>query len=62
MRNGDKQASNIDLPDPLLKSYAPKKGEEMNRSTYSTMRYNEIWVKIGGGSRKKFFKIYTADS
>ena len=29
----------IDLPDPLPKSYAPKKGEEMNRSTYSTMRY-----------------------
>ena len=30
----------IDLADPLPKSYAPKKGEEMNRSTYSTMRYN----------------------
>ena len=29
----------IDLVDPLAKSYAPKKGEEMNRSTYSTMRY-----------------------
>ena len=28
----------IDLVDPLPKSYAPKKGEEMNRSTYS---YNE---------------------
>ena len=32
----------IDLPDPLPKSYAPKKGEEMNRSTYSTMRYRLI--------------------
>ena len=32
----------IDLPDPLPKSYAPKKGEEMNRSTYSTMRYSGI--------------------
>ena len=31
----------IDLVAPLPKSYAPKKGEEMNRSTYSTMRYNE---------------------
>ena len=30
----------IDLADPLPKSYAPKKGEEMNRSTYSTMRYS----------------------
>ena len=30
----------IDLADPLPKSYAPKKGEELNRSTYSTMRYN----------------------
>ena len=29
----------IDLADPLPKSYAPKKGEEMNRSTYSTMCY-----------------------
>ena len=29
----------IDLVDPLPKSYAPKKGEEMNRSTYCTMRY-----------------------
>ena len=29
----------IDLVNPLPKSYAPKKGEEMNRSTYSTMRY-----------------------
>ena len=29
----------IDVADPLPKSYAPKKGEEMNRSTYSTMRY-----------------------
>ena len=29
----------IDLADPLPKSYAPKKGEEMNTSTYSTMRY-----------------------
>ena len=29
----------IDLADPLPKSYAPKKGEEMNGSTYSTMRY-----------------------
>ena len=29
----------IDLADPLPKSYAPKKVEEMNRSTYSTMRY-----------------------
>ena len=28
-----------DLVDRLPKSYAPKKGEEMNRSTYSTMRY-----------------------
>ena len=27
----------IDLVDPLPKSYAPKKGEEVNRSTYSTM-------------------------
>ena len=32
----------IDLADPLPKSYAPKKGEEMNRSTYSTMRYTEL--------------------
>ena len=32
----------IDLVDPLPKSYAPKKGEEMNRSTYRTMRYNAI--------------------
>ena len=31
----------IDLVDSLPKSYAPKKGEEMNRSTYSTMRYTE---------------------
>ena len=31
----------IDLVDPLPKSYAPKKGEDMNRSTYSTMRYNK---------------------
>ena len=30
----------IDIVDPLPKSYAPKEGEEMNRSTYSTMRYN----------------------
>ena len=29
----------IDLVDPLPKGYAPKKGEEINRSTYSTMRY-----------------------
>ena len=28
-----------DLVDPLPKSYAPKKGEEMNRSIYSTMLY-----------------------
>ena len=33
----------IDLVDPLPKSYARKKGEEMNRSTYSTMRYNVIF-------------------
>ena len=32
----------IDLPNPLPKSYAPKKGEEMNRSTYSTMRYTMV--------------------
>ena len=32
----------IDLADPLPKSYAPKKGEEMNRSTYGTMRYKNI--------------------
>ena len=32
----------IDLVDPLPKSYAPKKGEEMNRSTYSTIRYREF--------------------
>ena len=32
----------IDLADPLPKSYAPKKGEEMNRSTYSTLRYNDL--------------------
>ena len=32
----------IDPADPLPKSYAPKKGEEMNRSTYSTMRYNVL--------------------
>ena len=31
----------IDLADPLPKSYATKKGEEMNRSTYGTMRYND---------------------
>ena len=31
----------IDLADPLPKSYAPKKGEEMNRSTYSTMLYTD---------------------
>ena len=30
----------IDLANPPAKSYAPKKGEEMNRSTYSTMRYS----------------------
>ena len=30
----------LDRVDPLPKSYAPKKGEEMNRSTYSTMRYS----------------------
>ena len=35
----------IDLPDPLPKSYAPKKGEEMNRSTYGTMRYSGIKVR-----------------
>ena len=29
----------IDLADPLPKSYAPEKGEEMNRSSYSTIRY-----------------------
>ena len=33
----------IDLADPLPKSYAPKKGEEMNRSTYSTMRYIDLF-------------------
>ena len=33
----------IDLADPLTKSYAPKKGEEMNRSTYSTVRYSHVW-------------------
>ena len=27
----------IDLADPLPKSYAPIKGEEMKRSTYSSM-------------------------
>ena len=32
----------IDLVDPLLKSYAPKKGKEMNQSTYRTMRYNAV--------------------
>ena len=32
----------IDLADPFLKSYAPKKVEEMNRSTYSTMRYRHL--------------------
>ena len=32
----------IDLVDPLPKSYAPKKGEEMNRSTYRTMHHNAI--------------------
>ena len=32
----------IDLADKLPKSYAPKKGEEMNRSTYSTMRYTDF--------------------
>ena len=31
----------IDLVNPLPKSYALKKGEEMNRSTYRTMRYTE---------------------
>ena len=36
----------IDLLDPLPKSYAPKKGEEMNRSTYSTMRYTKPFLKI----------------
>ena len=30
----------IDLASPPAKNYAPKKGEEVNRSTYSTMRYN----------------------
>ena len=30
----------IDLADPLPKSYAPKKGQEKNRSTYSIIRYN----------------------
>ena len=33
----------IDLVDPLPKSYAPKKGEEINRSTYSTMRYRVLY-------------------
>ena len=32
----------IDLPEPLPKIYAPKKGDEMNNSTYSTMRYNNV--------------------
>ena len=37
----------IDLADPLPKSYAPKKGEEMNRSTYGTMRlYTRIFVPL----------------
>ena len=36
----------IDLADPLPKSYAPKKGEEMNRSTYSTMRYSVINIDL----------------
>ena len=31
----------IDLADPLPKSYAPKKGEKMNRSTCSKMRYRK---------------------
>ena len=39
----------IDLADPLPKSYAPKKGEEVNRSTYSTrrytMRYSDLYVE-----------------
>ena len=46
----------IDLPDPLPKSYAPKMGEEMNRSTYSTMRYNDKTQStkhIGKNQRKK---------
>ena len=36
----------IDLADPLPKSYAPKKGEEMNRSTYGAMRYTFPHLKI----------------
>ena len=31
----------IDLIDPLPKIHTPKKGEETNRSTYSTMRYKK---------------------
>ena len=38
----------IDLVDPLPKSYAPKKGEKMNRSTYSTMHYTPaIYIDDG---------------
>ena len=40
----------IDLPDPLPKSYAPKKGEEMNRSTYSTMRYIDVSLVLVYGN------------
>ena len=36
----------IGLANPLPKSYAPKKGEEMNRSAYSTMRYNYLVEKL----------------
>ena len=48
----------IDLADPLPKSYAPKKGEEMNRSTYSTMRYSLNTAKVG----RKDFPPYLAYS
>ena len=42
----------IDLADPLPKVTHQKKGEEMNRSTYSTIRYNKIkqfdkMIKLG---------------
>ena len=43
----------IDLADPLPKSYAPKKGEEMNRSTYRTMRYNYQKKKKGRNKKKR---------
>ena len=42
----------IDPADPLPKSYAPKKGEEMNTSTYVRMRYNYPKKSINRNRKK----------